>query len=368
MPPPTLRSLARSLGLSHATISAALNGRGRIRPETACCVRAAAAAAGYRANPLTSAVMSEVRRSRTNAVRAIIAAVEITESDRPPGIARYHAEILQGAAERGAALGFQVESFVAGKGGAPMYRLDAILKARGIRGIVLLPAWNEPDVSELDWSHHCGVYTDYVIERPALPSVHPDHYRGMMMALQQLRSLGYRRPGLFVGPQQDERVQYRWEAAFLAFASNTGGLARSVPRLKSRAINRGEFMQWFREYDPDVVLAHHPEAIAWMTAAGASVPGTHGFLCLNRLFGTVPCASLDLQPRLVGSLALDQVAAQWHRNESGQSARATSTVSVPPQWVQGPTLRGMARAERAPDPSPIAFHSFSARDRLPQAG
>jgi DNA-binding LacI/PurR family transcriptional regulator len=366
--PPTLRSLARSLGLSHATVSAALNGRGRVRADTARSVQAAARAAGYHANPLTSAVMSEVRRSRTSTVRAIVAMVEMMEPDRPRQAASYNAEIVRGAEERGAALGFKIDPLVVGGHGVPRQRLDSILKARGIRRVILLPAWHEPDISCLDWGHHHGVYTDYVIERPALPSIHPDHYRGMMMALQHLRALGYRRPGLFVGPHQDERIQYRWEAAFLAFASNCGGLAQAVPRLKSATADQGEFVQWFRDHEPDVVLAHHPEAMAWMASAGASVPETHGFLCLNRLCCPLPCAGLDLRPRLIGALALEQVTAQWHRPEAGPAAETRSTISVMPQWVAGPTLREIARPGAAADPAPLAFPNLSAGEPVSQAG
>jgi DNA-binding LacI/PurR family transcriptional regulator len=366
--PPTLRSLARSLGLSHATVSAALNGRGRVRPDTARCIQAAAKAAGYHANPLTSAVMSEVRRSRSCAVRAIIAMVEMTESNRPREAARYNAEIVRGAEERGAALGFKIDPLVIGRSGVPRERLDSILKARGIQRVILLPAWDEPDISCLDWGHHHGVYTDYVIERSPLPSIHPDHYRGMMMALRRLRTLGYRRPGLFLGPHQDERIQFRWEAAFLAFASNFGGLAGTVPRLKSAAPDRGEFVQWFRENKPDVVLAHHPEAIEWMAAAGASVPETHGFLCLNRLRCSFPCAGLDLRPALIGALALEQVTAQWHRRECSAAAGTFSTISVMPRWVDGPTLREMVRTGAPDDPALPAFPGFSAGEPLSQAG
>jgi len=308
--------------------------------------------------------MSEVRRSRNSAFRAIIAAVDLAETDRPAHAARYHAEILRGAADRGAALGFKVEAFVAGIGGVPLHRLDTVLKARGIRGVVVLPAWNEPDVTGLDWGHCIGVYTDTVIKRPALPSVYPDHYQGMMMALERLRSLGYRRPGLVVAPHQDARIQYRWEAAFLAFASNAGGCSRVIPRLKSLALDRAEFMQWFREYEPDVVLGHHAESIGWMEEAGASVPATHGFLSLNTLMTEASCAGLDLQPRLIGSLALEQVVAQLHRNEFGRSPRAASAISVPPQWVEGPTVRRLESAGRAL----LTFHDAAGRNRVPHAG
>ena len=56
---PTLATLAEHLGLSRATVTHVLNGRGdslRIRPETQHRVREAAQALGYRANPSARAV------------------------------------------------------------------------------------------------------------------------------------------------------------------------------------------------------------------------------------------------------------------------------------------------------------------------
>ena len=56
---PTLATLAEHLGLSRATVTHVMNGRGtaqRIRPETQKRVREAAQALGYRANPSARAV------------------------------------------------------------------------------------------------------------------------------------------------------------------------------------------------------------------------------------------------------------------------------------------------------------------------
>lgn len=351
---PTLRSLARSLGLSPATVSAALNGRGRVGSDTVRHIRNAAEAAGYRPNPLTSAVMSEVRRSRGDSFRGIVAAVEIAETARPAYFQRYHQEIVSGAAERAIQLGFKIERFLAGRGGLPLERLNAIFLARGIQGVIFLPVWIEPEVSRMDWSRFVGVYTDYAIERPALPSVYPDHYQGMMLALHRLRALGYRRPGLCLGPRQDERIQFRWEAAFLAFAANTCGLTRAVPPLKSLSLERREFMRWFQEYEPDVVLSHHPEAIGW-TAENGSDCGQPGFVALNRHLCQTACAGLDLQPRLIGSLALDRVAARLHAAPMESEREIAAAMSVCPLWVEGPTLRQI----EAPESSPAALAALT---------
>lgn len=358
MAAPTLRSLARALDLSLATVSAALSGSGRVKPATARRVIAAAEAAGYRANPLASAVMSEVRRSGNSTFRGLVAVVDMAEKDRPASSVRYHSDIIRGAADSAAALGFKLETFIVGGDALPVHRLGMILKARGIRGVVFLPAWNQPDLSCLDWNSFAGVYTDYVIEQPTLHSIYPDHYRAMMMVLNHLRLLGYRRPGIFLTPRADERIQHRWQAAYLAFQANSGAFPVSVPTLKIAGLDSGAFAAWFAQHSPDVVLGHRTEAIEWMEASGARVPDTHGFVCLNVLMKDRPCAGLDLQPHLVGSLAMEQLVAQLHRNEFGIPPIPSAT-AIAPRWIDGPTVRTVG-AGAQDEPAAAAVHADSA--------
>lgn len=333
---PTLRSLAKALGLSRTTVSDALRGSQRVDPNTAARVREAAKAAGYQRNPLAGALMSELRRSRGSAFRGVLAAINVTEPQRPEPAGRYHQELTAGAQARAGELGFKVETFTVGPGGLTVPRLDSILQSRGIHGVIVLPVWEEPDLSHLDWSRFAGVYTDYIIERPALPTVCPDHYRSLIHALQRLAALGYRRPGLFLQRQQDERLQGRWTAA-LRTVQEALPRAAVVPPLLVDAFRAEEFKRWFRRYQPDVVLGHHTEAIAWMEACGARVPATHGFFCINLTHRQQACAGLDLQPRLLGARAAELVIAQLQRNETGLPEWPTAT-TLPGRWCDGPTL------------------------------
>jgi LacI family transcriptional regulator len=337
MAAPTLRSLARTLGVSRTTISEALRGSPRVRAETAKRIRAAADAAGYHHNPLAGAIMSELRRSRGDIFRGVLAIVALTEPDRPAYSTLFHNELIHGVNQRAAELGFKVELFTAGSGHLPPKRLDQILQSRGIRGVLLLPTWRDPDFLQLNWSRYAGVYMDYHIERPALRCICADHFRSMMLALQQLHALGYRRPGVVLPRQHDERLQHRWEGAFLAFQRHHPA-KRPVPPLIEDRIDQGVFTPWFRRYDPDVVLGHQVDAVDWMEAAGARVPRTHGYFCLNLVHADRPCAGLDLAPRRIGQRSVEIVIAQLHRNDRGVP-KSNSLTTLPSTWVDGPTVR-----------------------------
>ena len=338
MPAPSLRQLAQQLGLSHTTVSEALRGSSRVRPATRAKVLKAAKLAGYQRNPLAGALMSEMRRSRAGTFRGVLAVLDMDGPEgRAAGPTRYHKELAKGATKRAEELGFKADAFAVGTGGLSLERLDTILQSRGIGGIFLLPVRETPDLTRLDWTHFSGIYSDYVIERPGLHAVCPDHYRAMLTALDRLRALGYKRPGLVLRASHDARLLHRWEASYHAYQTHHDGMTRLPPLILSEP-NAADFTRWFRTVKCDVVLAHSPEVKDWMTAAGASVPETHGFCCLNVLNSTTPCAGLDLQPRLLGARGMELLIGQVLRNECG-SPELPMTTTVPAAWVYGPTLQ-----------------------------
>lgn len=337
MAAPTLRTLARSLGLSRTTVSDALRGSPRVNPETVARVRAAAQAAGYERNPLTGAVMSLLRRSRGQQFRGVLGAIEVVDPDQPTHAHRYNERMLSGVAERANELGFKVERFEIGPHGVRLERLDTILRTRNIQGLVILPASGFPDLTELTWDHYTAVYADYFIDHPPLHCVCSDHYRSMIALLHDLHERGYRRPGLFMEITHDERLHFRWEGAFLALQKYLPQIT-AVPALRLKAVKRSDFETWFKKYDPDVVLGHVPEALAWMKACGAKVPKTHAFVCLNSLRTEGDCAALDLQAPQLGARAAELVIGQLLHNEFGVPTQPSLT-TMPAKLLEGPTLR-----------------------------
>ena len=346
MAAPTLRTLARQLGLSRTTISEALSGSPRVKADTAARVRAAAEAAGYVRNPLTGAVMSQLRRSRSQQFRGVLAAVEIVDENHTALARRYSSALVAGIASRAKEMGFTVERFTVGPQGVRLNRLDTILHTRGIQGLILLPALGSPDLSALSWDRYTAVYTDYFIEIPPLHCVCCDHYRSMVTLMGELHARGYRRPGLFMDTALSERLQFRWEGAFLALQDHSPEI-ETVPVLRSRALGAKDFTAWFRRHRPDVVIGHFPEAIDWMQAAGARLPESHGFVCLNVLRTNRECTSLDLQPAQIGARAAELVVGQLMHHEMGVPTKPSLT-TLPAQLIEGPTLR--PRSQDRTDP------------------
>jgi len=338
MSAPSIREIARTLGLSHTTVSEALRESPRVNAATRRRVQKAAKAVGYRPNPLAGALMSEMRRARSGTFRGLLAILDLDGPEsRPASSNRYHRELVRGAAARAAELGFKAETIVTGAQGISNTRLDTILQARGIRGVLLLPVAGKADLSSLNWPHYAGIYTDYLIERPALHAVCPDHYRSMVSAVQRLHALGYRRLGLVLHNEHDSRLLHRWEAAFHTYHEHHAQ-KEALPPLIVPEFDRASFSKWFKAKRPDAVLCHRAEVMEWMEECGARIPETHGFCCLNVTSNTKPCAGLDLQPALLGARGVELLIAALHRNDCGVPEHP-STTTIPAIWVDGPTLR-----------------------------
>lgn len=338
MSAPSIREIARTLGLSHTTVSEALRDSPRVNEATRKRVQKAAKAVGYRPNPLAGALMSEMRRARSGTFRGVLAILDLDGPDgRPASSNRYHRELSRGATARAAELGFKAETIVTKTQGISDTRLDTILQARGIRGLLLLPIAGDADLSGLDWTHFSGIYTDYLIERPALHAVCPDHYRSMVFAVQKLRTLGYHRLGLVLQASHDSRLLHRWEAAFHTYHEHHA-LKEALPPLILPEWDRKTFIRWFKAKRPDVVLCHRAEVMEWMEECGARIPQTHGYCCLNVASNTRACSGLDLQPGLLGARGVELLIAALHRNDCGVPDHP-STTTIPAVWVDGPTLR-----------------------------
>jgi len=336
----SVRELAKVLGLSHTTVSDALRGSPRVKQATREKVLNAAKEHGYQYNPLAGALMSQMRRSRADTFRGVIAVVDLESfKQRSEVFERYHREVMEGAAHAARKMGFKVEFFALGSEGISVDRLNSILISRGIRGILILPAGSSPELSVLDWDHFSGVYTDYIIEHPAIDSVCSNHFRSMFLVLNKLKDLGYKRPGLVMHLDHDKRLLHRWEAAFRIYREYYSYFENIEP-LILKDFQEDDFRKWFSDHQPDVILCHRTRVLRWMSTIGAKVPETHGFCCLNVKMSSVPVAGLDLQPTIIGERAMELLVSQIYSNKYGIPETASNT-TIPSAWVDGPTLRQM---------------------------
>jgi LacI family transcriptional regulator len=336
--PPTIRSLARTLGLSVATVSEALRDSPRVKAPTRARVKRAAERAGYRPNPLLGATLSALRRSRHQGFSGVLALVDVTP-DEHTQLMLFHREVQRGAETRAQELGFRTELFWVGPQAPALSvtRLNGVLRARGIHGVIFLPFDRAQDFSGFNLDQLAAVGMDHRLLNPNLHTIQPDHYLSMRRALQQLTDRGYRRIGLCLEARKDERVDYKWSSGFLSFFRLTGR-ELLVPPLIAPKLDPKVFGAWFRKHRPDLVIGHEQAVVDWLAAQKVRVPEDAGFFRINVTERSQPCAGLDLLPRRLGAAAVETVVGMLHRREQGVPPFPNS-ISIDALFTDGPTLR-----------------------------
>ena len=337
MRPPSLRSLARQLGISAATVSLALRDSNHVGAATKKRIVQAARRAGYRPNPLVGSLMAAMRRTSHGGFQGSLIAVNTT-SDPRPALTLYHRQVFEGALRRARELGYSLELCWVGPHALSLPRLDAVLRARAVPGVVVMPLIETSDFSALDWEPLAAVMLDHCLGAPSLHTVLPDHQLSILGALERLTKYGYSRPGLVVAWPRDARVKHKWTAGFSSFCHGHR-LTAPVPVLSRETITREAFLEWYHANKPDVVLAHlQSEITRWLRDVGVEIPRHVGFVQLNWTERTAPCAGMDLQPALLGAAAVESVVAQLQRNEHGIPAHP-KTITLAARWVEGATIR-----------------------------
>jgi len=315
-----------------------------VKRETIERVVKAAAAAGYRRNLLAGTVMSHQRRSCGVDFRGVIGVIDLFPASRAPCAQEFAHAVLVGIEERANAMGFKAERFVVGEGAMTLKRLDSILFIRGVQALVILPVAELPGSSDVTWHRYAAVYVDQFIDRPVLHSVCSDHYRCMIALLHETHHRGYRRPGLILEDSHDARLYFHWERAFRALQRSFPGVAE-VPSLRVGSLNGGKFREWFKLYQPDVVLDQFGTALEWMQRTGAHVPETHGYVSLNSIRSPLGSARLDLRPVQIGARAAELVSAQLLHNKMGRPEQPSLT-TLPAHFIEGCTLPSRNSKER----------------------
>lgn len=338
--PPTLRAIAARAGLSVAAVSLALRQHASIPPRTRLRVQRLAAKMGYQIDPEVAKLMAYLRQRRrvrtTSALGLINLYGEASPWRRNPFLRRLH----DAATQRAAQFGYQLVDCWLTEPGMTPARMRDILIARGIEGVILMGAPQWRAALDFDVSRFACAAVGYSLRLP-LHRACQHQYQEMFTTLRHLERLGYRRPGLMLTEDADQRTLHHWSAAFLSW-QQTRPRKQRVPILRASRLDAPMFQRWFTAHRPDVVIAQSPAAPVirgWLEAAGAPVPAACGFADLD--VDPTPgssCSGIRQNYEQVAAAAVDLVVAQILRNEHGVPA-FPKVVLIEGEWVDGDTTR-----------------------------
>jgi DNA-binding LacI/PurR family transcriptional regulator len=334
---PTIRELAVLAGVSRTTVSLALRNSPKLPAETRERILDLAAKKGYVPDPLVSTLMNRLRTNR--AMRSAEKLAYLTwwnyaeEWRSSPNEVNYY----EGARERAAQLGYELEHIWAREPKMTFARLSKILYTRAIRGVILAPLLRAKGHVSLDWQHFSAAAISFTLVRPDLHRVSHGHYGGMLLIMRKLRHLGYRRIGLAIFADQLERVNNAWLAGFLV-SQEASPLRNRVPHLlMPRPCDFNKFRVWVDQHRPDVIISNTTEPLDFLGKMGLRIPQDIGYASLDRVTANDPWAGIDQQARIVGGAAVELVSAQLQHNEFGLPSHP-KTIMLDGVWRDGPTV------------------------------
>lgn len=337
----SMRQLAALAGFSRTTVSQALRNHPGISEATRKTIVELAEKHGYRPDPLVSTLMNQLRVGRPRRQAEKLA--YLTWWETADGWRRSRNDLLwfEGACERGRALGYEVEHFWAKQPGLTAARLSKILYTRGIRGLIIAPPIRLHGHLSLHWQYFTAATISFSAVKPGLNRTSHFHYSGMLLALRQLKSLGYRRIGFTVLEDHVERVNHGWLNAYMIFQDQHAPEFR-VPPLLHKTWDRDAIGSWMKAHQIEAVISNMPEPLYFLRELGYRVPEDVGFASLDRLHLDDPWAGIDQSPKMVAASAVDLVTSQLQRNEFGLPSHP-QTVMLDGLWHDGPTVQRRRR-------------------------
>ncbi len=337
---PTMQQIAEVVGCSRMAISLALRNSPKISAATTARIRKVADEMGYRPNPMVSALMTQLRHGRTvkrPTTIAYVTAYPTEDGWRVPGL---FTEFHTGVKKRAETLGYTLEEYWLRRPGLSEKRFCDVLYARNVLGLVIAPLPSGGGTLALDWPRFATAAIGYSVTSPSIHRASNDQYSTIRLAVAELTRLGYRRIGLAMTRDGDERVKNNWSAGMLVEQSLIP-MEQRVPLLLADGPFEEAFAAWFSHYRPDVVLTQAWQCGRVLKDLGVRVPEDVGVANLGVTAEEAQWAGVNQNAELVGAAALDLVDAQLRRNECGIPVHQ-KTLLIPGHWVAGPSVREVA--------------------------
>lgn len=341
-----MREVAARANVSVSTVSLALRNSPLVAAETRQRVRALAEQIGYRMNPLVAAHMRSRRRPQAGVSAPVLAIVDTQRRrhgwrDNPTSMVR---RMLVGARARAAARGYETREFWLHEPGMSHARFGAMLRARGIPGLLLGPSSDLQLELELPWERFSVVRLGSARVKPKLHRVVIDHYHVGMLAARQAYERGFRRPLLVMRDRFSATHDRRIEAGLRMACQHLAGMRLLDVPVLAHEPDRATVLAWFREQRPDVFIDNAEQNVVdHLCAAGVRVPEQVSVMSMCAPTVGGPLSGCVQDGEVLGGAAIDLLISLIERNETGVPP-VPMTLSISATWNPGETLRG--RAER----------------------
>lgn len=338
---PTLKDIAHATGYSLMTVSRVLRGAPKVSAEKREHVLKEAKRLNYQPDPHLARMMQAVRGRKQQRVRAVIAVIR--EHVPQDGLLSpsYQYVPIDDIRSRAHGHGYAVEEFWLGKDGLTPKRLQKILHARGIEGVIVSPQSMQLPCSKIDFSPFAAATFGNAMSSPALHMCAGNMTLGIHMAADQLTARGYRRIGVAVTRWIVNRSQFGYSGGLFHWQQSLPPADR-VPLLlfPSNDISQGfdAFSKWMHEHQPDALITFDTHVPGWLRRLGLRIPQDIGFVVHDWTPRMPDFAGIYQQRDHLAAAAVDLIVTQLSQHEHGVP-EVPRQIMIPPRWVEGPSVR-----------------------------
>ncbi|XHR29729.1 MAG: LacI family DNA-binding transcriptional regulator [Chthoniobacteraceae bacterium] len=330
----SIRDIAATLGLHHTTVSLALRDSPSLKPETKQKIQAAAVELGYRPDPMLTALAAYRQSKRPSSFHAVIAWINNWKDREAIFEVPTYRAYYEGACETAQTLGYAVQEFWMHERGMTPARMQHILKARNISGLLLPPQPSPGATLHFDFQDFPAITFGFSLQPSVLHLVTCHHSKALDLLMSHLVAKGYRRPGYCILDFTDSVVNYEWVSR-LAYLYTKYPALVPIPRLTS--LEHGVIAKWIKKYKPDVLIGYS-FLLSQVEALSYRVPEDIGYASLAVDLADPHISGISQNDRFIGKIAVDLLVGMIHRGERGVPPIPIRTL-IDSTWVEGETLR-----------------------------
>lgn len=327
--PVTMRDVADEIGVSNVTVSLALRNSPRISNKTREKVQRVASEMGYRPNPMLSSLSRYRNNVSTRSVESVIAWIH---ANADPKVCSEVRRCLQGARHSAQQMGYRVDEFdITGMRPA---RLAQILDTRGIRGMIVSPSASL-DIRLFSDEEFSTVRVDWTAVHADTHCVSPAHVSNVMLALNKIRSKGYRNVG-YVGMRTSPWVFS--SNYFCGFRDQLQGMEPEVLLFDQEQLNERPALldAWIQRHQIDAILSDRLDVSELLTESGYRIPDDIALASVS-VHDSELDAGVDANLEEVGRVALMALDQMLQNGEHGLPG-SPRMIMVAGKWVEGSSL------------------------------
>ncbi len=352
----TQRDIAAAAKVHVTTVSLALRNSPKIPAGTRNRIRGLARRMGYRPNPLAVAFVHRRRATHPEKYQGTLAYVTRYVADFAPAKPHeFPGPLFETSRKRANELGFEVDAFDLADYGNDHRRLEKVLRARNIAGLLIAPLPEPAGTLDFDWTQFSAVALGQSLKTPRLDCVDLDHHAAYLLALKECEQRGYRKAGFLTFPFTDVRTNWRRQAGYHVYRPENEAFQRVPPLVMNFNQIEKPLTAWLKKWKPDVLLGNctiMKYCMPTFQKLGISFPRDMGVVETNILAPRIdPSTNTQVwDGGLGGRIGVNFLVGKLYRNEYGLP-KHPQTILASPIWVEGDSLpwrikRGKRAASR----------------------